>query len=174
MIKAGQIIVARPELTCEFFHSSVVFITECNSRGYIGVTLNKPSGVSMLSIADEKGWSWPYDDRVYSGGPVNRHALVMIHSSDWYSSNTLAISDCASISSDNFMTEKMVMGNSPRQWRMCHGLSGWQPGQLENEIKRNDWLAAWPTEDLLFEYAGEEQWRRAIELCANQAVENFL
>lgn len=173
MIKPGQILIAHPELKCNFFAGTVVLITERSAKGWVGISLNKPSTISMRSIADEKGWSWPYDDKVYRGGPINPSALIMLHSSDWWSSNTLTISDTVSLSSDNFMTEKMVMGNAPRQWRMAHGLAGWFPGQLEQEIKRNDWLTAWPTEEILFEYTSEEQWRRSIDLCANQAVNAF-
>jgi putative transcriptional regulator len=173
VIRPGQILIAHPELKCNTFANSVVLVTEKSSKGHTGLMLNKPSNISMRDIADEKGWSWPYDDRLFRGGPVSPSALIMLHSSEWYSSNTMLISDIASLSSDNFMTEKMVMGNSPVQWRMVHGLAGWFPGQLEQEIKRNDWLTAWPTEDILFEYTGEEQWRRSITLCANQAVDAF-
>lgn len=173
MVKPGQILVAHPDLECDFFHGSVVLITERTAKGYTGVALNKPSTVSMLDIADQKGWSWPYTNRVGRGGPVSPHALIMLHTSDWYSSNTLPISDLVSLSSDNFMTEKMVMGNAPESWRLLHGLSGWFPGQLEAEIDRNDWLTAWPTEDILFEYSGEEQWRCSIELSAGQAVNAY-
>lgn len=127
----------------------------------------------MANIAEEKGWSWPFDANVYMGGPVNQHALVMVHSADWWSTNTMPISDTVSISSDNFMTEKMVMGNAPLDWRLCHGIAAWRNGQLEAEIARNDWLVAWPTAEILWSHSGEDQWHKSIELCANQAVETF-
>lgn len=173
MIKPGQILVAHPELKSNFFSNSVVLLTEYTARGHTGIVVNKSSSISMIDIADEKGWSWPYQDSIFRGGPVNPNALIMMHTTEWYSSNTLSVTDLVSISSDNFMTEKMAMGNEPRQWRMIHGLSGWFPGQLDSELDRNDWLTAWPSEDILFEYSGEEQWRRCIELCVNQAVDAF-
>lgn len=171
--KLGQILIAHPDLANGFFGGSVVLITERHLKGTVGIAINKTSDLNMQEIAEEKGWTWPYNERMYHGGPVNQTALIMLHSADWYSQNTLPISDVVSLSSDHFMTEKMVMGNAPDRWRMCHGISGWFPGQLESEIKRNDWLLAWPTADLLFEYSGEEQWRKSIDLCANQTVSAF-
>lgn len=172
-VKPGQIIVAHPDLGDGFFDSTVILITENHPRGTVGLAVNRTSELSMSTIAEEKGWSWPYSDALFQGGPVNRSALIMLHSADWFSSNTLSISDCVSLSSDHFMTEKMTMGNAPRRWRMCHGISGWFPGQLNAEIKQNKWLTGWPNEDILFKYSGEDQWRRAIDLCASQAVDAF-
>lgn len=172
-MKPGQILVARPDQQSGFFKNTVVLITEHHSRGTVGVALNRKSELNMRDIAEEKGWSWPYDNCVFQGGPVNKSALILLHSAEWFSSNTLNISDLVSLSSDMFMTEKMTMGNAPEQWRMCHGIAGWFPGQLATEIAHNKWLTAWPNEDILFKYSGDAQWHNAIELCARQAVDAF-
>jgi len=77
------------------------------------------------------------------------------------------------ITSDIVMIKKLADGNSPDFWRLCVGLSGWMPGQLEDEIKEETWLTCDPEPSIIFEYTGRAQWRKALDLCATQAVAHY-
>ena len=75
---------------------------------------------------------------------------------------------------------KMSQGNEPVYWRMHIGLCSWSPGQLDMEMKgqfpynkTHRWLTANPTEEIIFEYDGEEQWNKALELCSYQTVNQW-
>ena len=78
------------------------------------------------------------------------------------------------------MIEKMSMGNMPAMWRMVSGICGWAPGQLHAEINGHQpfksdksWLTLQPTDSIMFEYDGEEQWQRAIEMSSKQMINHF-
>ena len=43
------------------------------------------------------------------------------------------------------------------------GCCGWSPGQLENELKSNDWIISNAGKDLIFDGNYNSMWERAIE-----------
>ena len=43
------------------------------------------------------------------------------------------------------------------------GCCGWSPGQLENELKSNDWIISNVDENLIFDDNYDNMWERAIE-----------
>ena len=43
------------------------------------------------------------------------------------------------------------------------GCCGWSPGQLENELKSNDWIISNADEKLIFDGNYNNMWERAIE-----------
>ena len=43
------------------------------------------------------------------------------------------------------------------------GCCGWAPGQLENELKSNDWIISNAGKDLIFDGNYNSMWERAIE-----------
>lgn len=173
VIRPGKILVAHPDFSDQNFRDSVVLITEFHSKGTVGFMLNKRTDYNFADVIQESGVEWPYPDFLYNGGPVNKTALVCVHSAEWFSSNTYTVNSELSISSDKMMTEKMAMGNLPRYYRFVTGMAGWQPGQLEQEIKKNYWLTGEPTLSVLFDECGTKQWKQSIELCASQAVDSF-
>ena len=103
----------------------------------------------------------------------------MLHTAEWYSSNTTPAGNY-NVTSDDFMIEKMSTGNVPAAWRMVSGICGWAPGQLQAEVKGHSpykenkgWLTLTPSDAIIFEYDGEEQWQRALQLSSNQMVDQF-
>jgi putative transcriptional regulator len=50
----------------------------------------------------------------------------------------------------------------PSSFRLFLGYAGWGPGQLVDEILRNDWLVAPLNKDLLFSRRPDEAWAEGI------------
>jgi len=177
----NKLLVAHPNLKGnDLFEKAVIYIYEHNFQGASGIILNKSSDVSVQLILDQKGLSYYGSDPVYRGGPVNVRSLCMLHSNEWFSSNTMQIGKY-SLTSDNFMLEKVSMDNHPVHWKMFTGMCGWAPGQLEAEIegkteygKDKGWLVIDPSDNIMFEHDGDEQWVRAISFATTQAVSQYL
>ncbi len=173
MIKAGQLLIAHPNMPKRsLFAGSVILITENSSRGTTGLIVNKTSGHKADVLLKDQAALEP-NIEVYTGGPVNPGALIMLHSDEWYGSNTMQIPGGFAITSDMVMVQKLADGNTPDFWRLCVGMSGWMPGQLENEIRDETWLTCEPEPSIIFEYTGRAQWRKALDLCATQAVAQY-
>jgi putative AlgH/UPF0301 family transcriptional regulator len=79
---------------------------------------------------------------IHKGGPVSDTSILLLHTSEWTSTNTITATDEVCMTSDSLMLEKLAMGNAPHGWRMFAGMSLWQTGQLEDEIARGGWLIA--------------------------------
>ena len=79
----------------------------------MGLVLNDLSNHDLRKLMEHHGVEWPIDSTVYIGGPVNNGALVMLHTDEWYSSNTMSVDKTFAVSSDGFMLEKLEDGNAP-------------------------------------------------------------
>jgi len=175
VIRPGTILAAHPDLQDQRFAASTILITESHDAGTYGYVLNKAANISLGEALANYRLNWPMDDKLYIGGPVPQNSLIMIHTSDWYSSNTMPVTDELSISSDNFMIEKMLCGNQPKYYRFVTGMAGWRPGQLEKELKnKKSWLTCDSDSRIVFVYDSDRQWHQTIKQCATQTINNFL
>lgn len=173
-VKPGDLLIAHPEMHSDFFARSVVLITESLATGTVGFVLNRKTIADLSQNIIKNSFEWPYQDFMFEGGPLNRTALVMIHTPEWSSSNTLRVGSHVSISSDQFMFEKMANGDVPIYRRFVYGQSIWSPGQLEKELSLpKTWLTTNSTQDIIFEYDGDEQWRKSIDHCAQMAIDSY-
>lgn len=163
-IKPGSLLIAHPIHSAETKMDAVVFVTESHSRGTLGVRLNLPAPVTMTHLMQQKNLSWSGPDSVYSGGEHNQGALILLHDGDWYSSNTMPIDPNWSISSDQFMLDKMCRENYPREFRICLGVTAWDTDNITSSIRSNRprWLLLEdPDPDLITAPAGL-QWDMAV------------
>lgn len=179
----GKVLIAHPNLPNNTpFARSVIYIYQDDSaKGTTGVMTNKRSRFGVHDIASDKGYDFGDKAKfVYHGGPVNPQALVLLHTNDWSSSNTVSAGRKLSLSSDDFMIQKLNQ-QVPTYWRLFAGMSTWEPGQLTAELEgrypfrpENSWLIANAPEGLLFTLDGDKQWQKALELCSNQMFASYL
>lgn len=183
MGRVGKLLIAHPKLTASSpFYKSVILIYSDTAQGISGLIINKPSRFTVSNLAEARGLEYPLTkDYIRSGGPVNDNALLMLHTDDWSSTNTVDICAGLRISSDDFMLEKLAQGYQPIYWRMMGGMCAWQPGQLEMELKgqqpyrpENSWLTCKSNEDIIFTYDGERQWEKAVELSSRQMFSQYI
>lgn len=182
MGRVGKLLIAHPKLSAQSpFYKSVIFIYAENSQGVMGLIINKPTRFTVSNLAEARGIEFPLTkDYIRAGGPVNDKALLMLHTDDWSSSNTVDICPGLRISSDDFMIEKLAQGYQPTYWRMMGGICAWAPGQLDMELKgqepyrpENSWLTCKANEDILFTYDGERQWDKALDLSSRQLFNQY-
>lgn len=182
MSLASHLLIAHPNLKDRMFTKSVVLMIEDETdTGSVGVVLNKPSNIGLPDFFRmSKGYDFQSDDYIRCGGPVNTQAVSLLHDDDWYSSNTYLLQRGLAVSSDEFMVEKMSTGNTPYRYRMFTGLASWGPGQLQAEINStfpyqnySGWLTMPADRAIVFEYDGEKQWEKALELCTQKTIENW-
>ena len=181
MSRVGKLLIANPNFPSESpFAKSVIYIYQDDSKvGTVGLILNKPTG-SVSRFCNENGIMFPdTQPTMHSGGPVNPSALILLHTDDWSSSNSIDIGTGLRISSDHNMFLKMSTGNVPLCWRTFFGVSAWRPGQLDKELEsafpyvKNMWLIADATEEVIFDYDSEDQWIKAVDLCSQQTINYF-
>ena len=177
----GKLLVATPVLNNNVvFQQSVVYIYDENpTTGQVcGVILNKPSEFKISSLGSLK--DIPFDPTlemtfVHKGGPVSDTSIVLLHTNEWVSANTLNANNKLAITSDLLMIEKLASGNEPKGWRMFAGMSVWTKEQLNVEVNdQNAWLICDPTDTSVFDFNEEEQWLKGLELCSQQMLSNYI
>jgi len=172
----GKLLVAHPSLT-DFFSRTVIFIYQDDPKqGTLGLILNKPTRIKVADIVNEKGLGYGGTEYVYKGGPVNENAVFLLHEDNWYASNTFQIGNTGlAITSDQLMMEKLSIGDYPVGWRMCTGVAGWRPGQLQQEMNSvYGWLTCDADCSIVFAKDGERQWNKALQICANQTIDQYI
>jgi putative transcriptional regulator len=177
----GNLLIAPPALKGNFFQKTVVLLTEHHSRGSVGITLNKPSQMTVSEFAKQNNIMLNLPGFIHIGGPVNVKAFTMLHTTDWVCANTLKVTKEFAISSSPEILTNMAMGYVPKSWRLFVGLCGWGQGQLEKELdgtppyERNlSWLTATANTEIIFDHQNQSQWTEAIELAGSEFAQKLL
>ena len=168
---ANQLLVSTPQQQGDsFFSQSVTLLCRHNEEGALGVVLNRPSEYNVGDIfakldLPENSPVW-HDRQVMLGGPVSPEIGLVLHSPDagqeWESS--LHISGQLCLTSSRDILEAMAAGKGPHRALMCLGYASWSAGQLEEELKRNDWIHAPPDPQLIFAADTADKWLGAGRL----------
>lgn len=140
----GSLLIADPSLRDGTFDRSVILLTSYGIEdGAAGLILNHPTGkvVGDFLIAEE--FQSLRHLAVHEGGPVMRDQMTF--SSFWWS-RKLGLRWAMRISAEEAAEHARKPG---RIVRAFIGYSGWSPGQLENELKRQSWFSTKPRPQLL-------------------------
>ena len=76
---------------------------------------------------------------------------------------TMAIPGGLGMTATLDILEALAGGTGPEKALLALGYAGWGPGQLESEIRRNDWLIADPGPDVVFGDEDAQKWSRALK-----------
>lgn len=151
-IASGSLLIASPAHADPINRGRVVYVTESTDHSTMGLVLNSDNSYDLRDLMIEKEIIWPHKTLVGIGGDYSPSCLIMLHTNDWYSSNTMSVTNTMSITSDTLMLEKLEMGNTPDWYRMFMGTSGWTPQELEQDLRGSTpkWLLlANPSEKLI-------------------------
>ena len=89
----GKLLVAKPNVMKDpHFAKSVVYIYEQTEKVCIGLILNKPSYMNVGDIQTMRGaLNSGASGHLYRGGPVSEQSLLLLHTNEWNSTNTIPI-----------------------------------------------------------------------------------
>jgi putative transcriptional regulator len=172
----GKLLIAKPNVMKDpHFAKSVVYIYEQTDKVCVGLVLNKPSYMNVGDIQTMRGvHNSGAAGHLYRGGPVSEQSLMLLHTDDWYSSNTIQATHGNAISSDELMLEKMEHNNMPKCWRLMSGMSTWLVPQLQAEIyKHKAWLVVEPNQEIFYNFDEEDQWQAGINLASSRLMDQL-
>lgn len=156
----GKLLVASPGLVDPNFSRSVVFITEHNDEGAMGIVLNRPAEASVGEVVPELAGVADADSPVFIGGPVQPQALVVLAEfSDPDAAAWIVVADVGFVSADTDIGE---LERAARRGRVYAGYSGWGAGQLEAELEADSWIVEPPLPAELFPDDPETLWQDVL------------
>jgi putative transcriptional regulator len=162
----GQILIAMPQMQDPRFNRTVVYLCAHTAEGAMGIVINRLLGglnfgelLEQLEIEPT-----PACDkvRVHFGGPVEGGRGFVLHSSDYMLDTTMMVDDKVALTATVDVLKDMAEGTGPKKSLLALGYAGWNPGQLDAEIRENAWLNVPADDDLLFGLDLDHKWEQAI------------
>lgn len=171
----GQLLIAMPLMTDARFARSVIYMCAHSEEGAMGLIINQtapnfsfPDLLDRLDIMPGDRSSYRNRDALASmpihvGGPVETGRGFVLHSSDYFvSDSTLPIDDNICLTATLDILKAIAEGRGPSRAILALGYAGWSPGQLEDEIQANGWLHCPPDPDIIFSKNHSEKYYRAL------------
>jgi len=161
----NQLLIAMPGMGDPNFAQTVALVCNHDSRGALGLILNKPLPMRMGEVFEQLGIEIaesPLSERqVLRGGPMQTDRGFVVHRAggDWDS--TIKVSDTIHVTTSLDILAAMACGRGPDDAVVALGCAGWDGGQLEDEIRANAWLSAPVDAGLIFALPFESRWHAA-------------
>jgi putative transcriptional regulator len=168
----NQFLIAMPGMVDETFAGSVVYLCEHTEKGALGLVINKPIDIKLRNLFEKVELKLDRaelaEQPVYFGGPVQTERGFVLHEKIGdgptpYNS-TLSIPGGLEMTTSKDVLEALAEGAGPSKVLVTLGYSGWQAGQLEEEIGRNGWLTVGADPKVIFDTPIEQRYERALSL----------
>lgn len=165
-------LIAMPSMQDSHFNRSVIYICEHNEDGAMGLVINDSVGIDIKNMLEQIDVQ-PVHPRIcqqslsaplLNGGPVATDRGFVLHSrKDTYQSSIEITDELAVTTSKDILT---VLGTEaePKKFIVTLGYSGWDSGQLEQELLDNSWLTAPANLEILFDTPVHVRWKKAVQL----------
>jgi len=164
---AGQFLIAMPGIGDHRFRRSVILICSHSDQGAMGIVVNKRSGAVGFTDLLEKldiDPGFETDTPVRNGGPVERGRGFVLHSHDYDPDGSLDVDGKFLLNGKIDILRAIANQSGPEHHLIALGYTGWGPGQLEQEIRDNGWLACPAESEIVFSYEDESKWSDALAI----------
>jgi putative transcriptional regulator len=168
----NQFLIAMPGMADETFAGTVVYLCEHTDKGALGLVINKPSDIKLRNLFEKVELNLAHEELaeqpVYFGGPVQTERGFVLHEKldggRGHYNSTLSVPGGLEMTTSKDVLEAMAEGAGPKKVLITLGYSGWQAGQLEDEIGRNGWLTVDADPKIIFDTPIEKRYERAVSL----------
>ena len=161
----GRCLLALPGMGDPRFEQAVIAICMHDENGAMGIDLGRTvDGVHAAEVFIQLGLEGAQDmgeQPLFQGGPVEMERGFVLHSLDYSRGDTVDVAGRWGLTSSLTILADIAAGNGPVRWRLALGYSGWDAGQLEEELTRHGWLIADCDKEVLFAAPPEELWQAA-------------
>lgn len=160
-------LIAMPALEDPYFSNALVYICEHNENGALGIIVNRPIDMDLAGLFEKIDikLEQPALARlpVYFGGPVQLDRGFVLHRPVGHWQSTLAITGEIGLTSSRDVLAAVAQEGRPSEIIVSLGYSGWDAGQLEDELAQNSWLTVPARASILFDLPPEERLPAAMQ-----------
>ncbi len=168
----GYLLISEIGLLDPNFYRSVILVVTHDENGAFGLVVNRPAKLTAGELLEGMDGSPAASIPVYVGGPLQQDFLFLLHSGLPESVSGSAargaaegvIFEPASQPVVDYL--KTEWGKRPEaerpDVRLYAGYSGWGPGQLESELKRESWVVLRSARGIVFHPNPAEGWSEAL------------
>jgi len=156
----GNLLLAMPSLQDANFSDAVVLLCHHDDEGSMGLVVNRPQDISLSAVLDDmklEGIKQP-EQATYEGGPVEPFRGFVLHDGWHVYDSTLVVTSDIHLTTSRDVLEEIARGDGPEHFMLLLGYAGWDEGQLEEEINRNDWLISPADPQIIFHTPVDQRW----------------
>lgn len=166
----GALLIAEPFLREDYFCHAVICLVDYEiGKRSMGIVMNKPTNYTLGTLVKQ------IDEHnitpIYCGGPLSCDRLYFIHTLGDIIPNSRKINDNLYIGGDfNAMIGYVNSGyNIEGNVRFFIGYSGWDSGQLEEELTLHTWAVSnqYQAQQLLMG-EGDKYWHNHVKALGNE------
>jgi len=160
-------LIAMPTLEDPYFSNALVYICEHNENGALGIIVNRPLDMNLAGLYEKIDIKLEQPDLadlpVYFGGPVQLDRGFVLHRPVGHWQSTLAVNAEVGLTSSRDILASVGKDGLPAEILVSLGYSGWDAGQLEDELAQNSWLTVPAKSAILFDLPPEERLPAAMQ-----------
>ena len=164
----GQILVSMPSLQDERFYKTVIYMCAHSKDGSMGIIINKKIDHDLYpDLLKQLGIDQPLKNKKFFiryGGPIESRRGFILHSDDSIRKETLSIDKGVALTNTAGFFDDLAKNSGPKYSILALGYTGWGPGQLEYEIKKNSWVNLPIESSFLFDEKVTTKWADAYKL----------
>ena len=154
----GSLLIAGPQLLDPNFRRTVVLIADHGDEGAMGVILNRPSGMTVADAAPDLEPLVGADAPIFAGGPVQPTSGVVL--AEVEEADEPVFGDVVLVPG---LGELADVVDGAGSIRVFAGYAGWGPGQLDDELGRDDWILEPARAADVFSEDPESLWGSVLE-----------
>ena len=159
-VRAGMLLLASPEMLDPNFTDAVVLLLDADQDGAMGVVINRPSPVPVVSVLE--GWGDIVSDPevLFRGGPVSPEgalAVALLHEPGAAPVGFREVDGLLGLV--DLDTPVELVTGSLAGMRIFAGYAGWGAGQLEGEVEGGDWYVVPSMPPDAFQADPSDLWR---------------
>lgn len=157
----GTLLLSEPFLEDMKFRRTVVLLGEHNDDGTVGFVLNRLLNITTRDVVpDLLETEYP----VYYGGPVEPNTLHFIHKAGHLIDGSQPIANGIFWGGDidqvnDFIRRKIL---DPVDFKFFLGYSGWESGQLLDEIENKAWWLTESNHQIVFDDDLDHMWANLV------------
>ena len=161
-IMKGKILISSPSLLTDMiFYKSIILIVDQTDEGVTGFILNRPSDLFMIK---EVKSSDKIKIDLYYGGPVSSEHFYLLRSEKIYTEIINVYDNLFWGNNLDFLINKVEKGIIKMDdFILFQGYSGWDLGQLDDEIANDSWIITEKKVEEIFSYKEKNSWNNLIK-----------
>lgn len=141
------------------FNNSIIYICRHDDSGAFGIIINKPSRMSVAELLKKtpKPTDSDVNKMIMHGGPVKRDQVFILHSPPQEYDVTIKVGEDIGVTLSKDILEAIEEKRAPEKMLFACGYTGWDGGQLEEEISDNTWIVLPASADIIFDFPPSER-----------------
>lgn len=166
LIPPGWLLAAWPDLTDPDFMHSVILNCRHTRQGAFGFVLNHPLGIDTTKLLQAHSVFGRIGLPIFRGGPVDPDTLQFVHRLPHELPGAQEVSDQLWMGGDFDALARFTERHPKRalnEVRLFLGYSGWDEGQLDQELTEGSWIPAAPDLAEVFSPDSKGAWKRVLK-----------